>query len=130
MEADNGHSSGPYSRARRKTARFVPTQPLTIAILKQDQPFAYGVVTNISEGGACLTTDAESLSGRFLVRMSFYNDEVVETEVRAVWTGGCERIDGGLVCHGVEFLSASARNAESLKTILHSSTFRDVGVVY
>jgi hypothetical protein len=64
-------------------------------------------------------TDAESLSGRFLVRMSFYNAGVVETEARAVWTGGREQIDGGLV-YGVEFLGVSAKNTERLKTILHS----------
>ncbi len=69
-----------------------------------------------------MMTDAESLSGRFVVRMSFYNAEVVETEARAVWTGGCEQIDGGLVCHGVEFLGVSERTAERLETILHSLT--------
>ena len=120
MEADNAHSSEPYSPAR-KTARFVSTQPVTVVIVKQQyQPFACGVLTNISEGGACLMTDAESLSGRFLVRMSFYNAGGVETEARTVWTGGREQIAGGVVCHGVEFLGVFAKNTERLKTILHS----------
>ncbi len=121
MEADTAHSLEPYSLTR-KHVRFVSTQPVTVAILKQHQPFAYGVVMNISQGGACLMTDAESLSGLFLVRISFYDTEVVDIEARVVWTGGCEQIDGGLVCHGVEFLGVSERTAERLETILQSLT--------
>ena len=124
MEADSAHSSELYS-CKRKTVRFATTQPLTVAIMKQHQPFGYGVITNISEGGACLMTDAESLSGSFLVRMSFYNAEVVETQARAVWTARCEQIDGGLACHGVEFLGISERDAERLETILHSLPHQD-----
>ena len=116
MEADNPHSSEPYS-PERKTARFVSTQQMTVAILKQHQAFAYGVVTNNSEGGACLMTDAESLSGRIRVLLSFYNAEIVTIEARAVWTGGSEQ---GLV--GVEFLGVSESAADRLETILHSLT--------
>jgi len=69
-----------------------------------------------------LMTDAELLSGLFLVGISFYNTEIVKIEARAVWTGRCEQIDRGLVCHGVEFLGVSERTAERLETILHSLT--------
>ena len=115
METDNA----------RKTVRFALTQSVTVAILKQHQPFGYAVVRNISEGGACLLTDADSLSGGFLVTMSFYNAEAVETEARAVWSGGGEQIDGNLMRHGVEFLGVSERNTERLKTILHSLPHQD-----
>ena len=64
-------------------------------------------------------TDAESLSGLFLIGIGFYN--AVNIEARVVWTGGSEQIDG-LVCHGVEFLGVSERTAERLETILHSLT--------
>jgi c-di-GMP-binding flagellar brake protein YcgR len=97
---------------------------VTVAILKQHQPFAYGVIRNISEGGACLLTDADSLSGRFLVRVSFYNDEVVEVEARAAWSGGREQIDGR---YGVEFLSVSQRTTEKLKRILVAPAYLPMG---
>ncbi len=118
MEAYKTQSQEPYSISR-KAVRFVSTQPVTVAILKQHQPVAYGVVMNISQGGACLMTDAESLSGLFLIGIGFYN--AVNIEARVVWTGGSEQIDG-LVCHGVEFLGVSERTAERLETILHSLT--------
>ncbi len=65
-------------------------------------------------------TDAASLSGRFRVRMSFYNAEIVETEARVVWTGGRAQIDGGLVC-GVEFLGISESDARNVSTTLRHS---------
>ena len=126
MNVHEKHSSGPYSPARR-TARFVSNEPVTVAILKQDEPFAYGVIANISEGGVCLITDAESLAGSLTVRMSFYNAEVVEADARAMWSCVRAQTDGGLVRHGLRFFGVSERNIEKLKTILVSPALRPLG---
>ena len=74
-----------------------------------------------------MITDAESLSGRFLVRMSFYDAEIVAAEARVMWSDGYDRIDGKLVCHGVAFVDVSEGNAEKLKTILLAPTFLPMG---
>jgi PilZ domain len=57
---------------QRESVRFVPRNPITIAIQDGGVPFAYGVVANISEGGACIWTDVSFDPGTSLsLRLSF-----------------------------------------------------------
>ena len=57
---------------RRGSARIVPRSPITVAIEEDGVPKAYGAVANISEGGACIWTDAGLDSGAAVeLRLSF-----------------------------------------------------------
>jgi len=42
----------------RESARFVPRRSVTVAFNGHQNPTAYGVVANLSQGGACVWTDA------------------------------------------------------------------------
>jgi Tfp pilus assembly protein PilZ len=71
----------------RQAVRFVPQRPVTVAIEKQGTPFAYGVVANISEGGACILTNARLAEGqRVQMRLSFSRQpQPVLAEGFVVW---------------------------------------------
>ena len=42
---------------RRRAARVVPPEPVTVTMENGRGPVAYGIVANISETGACLRSD-------------------------------------------------------------------------
>lgn len=50
----------------REAVRIVPRDPITVAIEEAGAPFAYGVVANISPGGACIWTNASLDAGSSL----------------------------------------------------------------
>jgi len=57
---------------QRGSARIVPRSPITVAIEEDGAPKAYGAVANISEGGACIWTDARLDAGAAVdLRLSF-----------------------------------------------------------
>jgi len=76
----------------RRTIRIVPRRPITVALQKDGAPFAYGVVANISAGGACIWTNARLDPGRSVgLLLSFQRgSEPLDAEGVVVW-GGAER---------------------------------------
>lgn len=73
----------------RKAARVSPRSAITAAIEEFDSAYAFGVVANISEGGACICTDrAYPVGEPVVVQLSFRGQEQplpVEAYVR--WCG-------------------------------------------
>jgi Tfp pilus assembly protein PilZ len=60
---------------------------VTVAFESQRNPTAYGVVANLSQGGACVWTDARLDVGQHLqLALSFAREaEPVPTQGRVVW---------------------------------------------
>jgi Tfp pilus assembly protein PilZ len=73
----------------RASARFVPRRSVTVAFENPQSPTAYGVVANLSHGGACVWTDARVDVGQLLrLSLSFAREAPpVPTQGRVVWTG-------------------------------------------
>ena len=72
----------------RTSTRFVPRRSVTVAFEGRDNPTAYGVVANISDGGACVWTDARLEVGQELaLSLSFAREPwPVPAGGRVVWT--------------------------------------------
>src|SRR5262245_36076304 len=73
----------------RGSNRFVPRRSVTVAFESRQNPTAYGVVANLSMGGACIWTDAKVEVGQHLrLSLSFAREPIpVPTQGRVVWTG-------------------------------------------
>jgi hypothetical protein len=110
----------------RRIGRLLPSTSVTVALLEENLPIAYGVVRDISEAGACIMTNTSLNPGRtYQFRMSFFGGEILEAEARVVWrevhrTGGNEPIG---VPHGIEFTDITDSNRGNLKRILDSKEF-------
>jgi len=76
-------------RKPRQRARVVPPTPITVAIDDQATGacLCYGVIANVSEGGACVWTNGQLETGaRLLLRVSFAAPpEVHEVTGRVIW---------------------------------------------
>jgi len=59
---------------------------VTVAILDQGVPMAYGVVSDISENGTCVQTNIVPKRQSFDVTLSFYNGEYLRASGRIVWS--------------------------------------------
>lgn len=109
----------------RRAGRFVPTSAVTVALLEDNLPIAYGVVRDISEAGACIMTDTVLAPGKsYQFRMSFFGGEVLEAMVRVVWRekealGG----ESGGVPHGLEFTDIQSAQLHTLQQILREGGF-------
>lgn len=74
----------------RHTPRFVTSHPITVAIEDMESPglaVSYGVIVNISKGGACIWSDTGlTVDKPFLFRISFARPpEVHEVTGVVVW---------------------------------------------
>lgn len=110
----------------RRTGRFVPFTSVTVALLEENLPIAYGVVRDISEAGASIMTNTGLSPGRtYQFRMSFFGGEVLEAMARVVWSE--RRLSSGSdplgVPHGIEFIDINDANLENLRRILQSREF-------
>jgi hypothetical protein len=102
----------------RRTKRFVPQRPVTVAISNEGS-FTYGVVANISEGGACFQTNAVPRNRSLDLVLSFYDGEYVRTTGRLVWS----QPGDGLATVGVEFTGLTEQGRVSLRSSLGSGAF-------
>ncbi len=114
----------------RRTGRFVPATSVTVALLEENLPLAYGVVRDLSESGACIMTNVSLTPGKsYLFRMSFFGGEILEAVARVVWrerhgADGAEPIG---VPHGIEFTDINDLNLEGLRRILQTREFGTKG---
>jgi len=111
----------------RRTGRLVPSSSVTVALLEENLPIAYGVVRDISEAGACIMTNTSLSPGRtYQFRMSFFGGEILEAVARVVWrevhkaSGGSEPLG---VPHGIEFIDINDSNLGNLRRILEARAF-------
>jgi hypothetical protein len=92
---------------------------------------AYGVLTNVSERGACIVTDSRLSPGAEVdLKLSFYQEPgLIETSARIVWNrigSGREGNLRGLQLHGVQFVDTSDMERSRLGQLLHSEDFEPV----
>lgn len=92
----------------RTVRRLTPRQSATAAVYRGDQQVGYGIVTNVSESGACVVTDSRHAPGTDLrIKLSFYQQpRLFETVARVVWSreaNESEAAFSGLQVHGLRF---------------------------
>ena len=92
---------------RQRDVRVIPQKAITIAIENPGWGRSYGVVANISTGGACVLTDARFLPGESLqLQLSFFRElEMVPAAVRVVWSTGSSA--AGALRYGLEWMAPS-----------------------
>lgn len=106
----------------RRAPRFASRRPVTVAISHRGVPTAYGVITNLSEGGACLQTGAVPPQRELEMMLSFYDGVYVQAHGRVVWSNGGD----GLASVGVEFTDMSPNDRKSLSDNLAHPNFYPV----
>lgn len=107
----------------RARQRHLPRQAVTVAVGQGETPLTYGVVSNISEGGACVLTDKNfPFNTQLDLTLSFYRRvELFTLAARIAWT----RTDpgGSAIELGVEFKDLTETDRERLRTVLSSGDF-------
>ena len=110
----------------RRTGRFVPAASVTVALIEENIPVAYGVVRDLSELGVCIMTNTVLVPGSsYQFRMSFFGGEILEAEARVVWTEppSSSAPATSEVPHGLEFTEMTGTHLDNLKRILLSNNF-------
>jgi hypothetical protein len=110
----------------RNAKRYLPRHSVTVAVLDDDFPIAYGVVQDISEAGVCVVTNSQLSQNReFMLKMSFYREGMVAAGGRIVWSEASAQkptdVEGRR--HGVQFTQLTDRERQELQKILFSSSF-------
>jgi hypothetical protein len=105
---------------RERADRIVPQRAITVAIEGPPWGRSYGVIANISVGGACLLTDASLPLGKTLeLELSFFREPAfVPAAGRIVWSSGNR--DAGAVRYGLEW-DAGSRDARLASLIAQAS---------
>ncbi len=110
----------------RRIGRAVPSTSVTIALLEDNVPVAYGVVRDLSEVGACIMTNAVFRPGSsFQCRMSFFGAGVLEATARIIWndTPGPGAAPATEIPHGLEFTEMVDTHLTHLRHILDTGAF-------
>lgn len=110
----------------RQAGRFVPSTSVTVALLEENLPIAYGIIRDLSEAGACIMTNTPLSPGKsYQFRMSFFGGQILEAVARVVWREAT-RPSGGEplgIPHGIEFTDIHNSHLENLRRILQSGDF-------
>jgi hypothetical protein len=110
----------------RRAGRFVPSTSVTVALLEENVPVAYGVIRDLSEAGACIMTNSNLSPGRtYQFRMSFFGGQILEALARVVWREARRPngADPNGVPHGIEFTDINGNNLVHLREILQTAAF-------
>lgn len=99
----------------------MPTKSLTVAVLNQGLPVAYGIVANISEGGVCIQTSNFSAKSDLSMVLSFTDGAMVEASGRVAWSTPPDASSQTVT--GVEFTQLSEAHRKSLHAALDDSSF-------
>jgi hypothetical protein len=105
---------------RERADRVVPQRAITVAIEGPPSGRSYGVIANISVGGACVLTDASLPLGRILeLELSFFREPaIVSAAGRIVWISGHYHV--GALRYGLEW-DAGSRDARLTSLIAQAS---------
>jgi PilZ domain len=110
----------------RRAGRFVPSTSVTVALLEENLPIAYGIIRDLSEAGACIMTNTSLNPGKnYQFRMSFFGGQILEAIARVVWrevpsSSGKEPMG---IPHGIEFTDINNGHLDNLRRILQSGAF-------
>jgi hypothetical protein len=105
---------------RDRADRVVPQRAITVAIEGPPSGRSYGVIANISAGGACVLTDASLPLGQTLeLELSFFREPaIVPAAGRIVWIAGQYHV--GALRYGLEW-DAGSRDARLTSLIAQAS---------
>lgn len=105
----------------RRAVRIVPSSPISVAFQEAGTPFAFGVVANISEGGACIWTNARLQPGRSVaLQLSFPRGiQPVEAEGVVVWGQAEAGVEG--VRYGLQWSAQTAGRNGYLARMISAS---------
>ena len=94
-----------------------------MALLEAGAPYDYGVVANISEGGACIWTSARLEPGRRMaLRLSFPKaSQPLETDCVVVWSQWDGRPSSGGLRYGFRWSDETAGHRERLARMIAAS---------
>jgi hypothetical protein len=108
----------------RGFVRANPRSPVTVALEQGGEPFAYGAVANISEGGASVWTSIEFCAGRELtVRLSGARlSQPLEVPAVVVW-GGEDQTRGTARIHryGLRWVEPTSACRSGIRRLLSLS---------
>lgn len=110
-----------YRMRERSAVRIVPRNPVTVALQELGTPFAFGVVANISAGGACIWTNARLETGRSVaLRLSFpRGSQPLDAEGVVVW-GRAEGVAEG-ARYGLQWSAQTTGRNECLARMISAS---------
>lgn len=112
----------------RAAPRLAPRHSATAAVYAGREQLAYGVLTNVSQTGACIVTDSLFAAGADVnLKLSFYQQpELIETPARVVWNRVGADTEGhlqGLQLYGVRFTQTPEPEAHRLSQLLGTEAF-------
>ena len=102
----------------RRAVRITPRSAITVVIENQGLPFAYGVVANISEGGACVWTNGHfEVGDRLVLRLSFARElQLFQAEGVVIW--GKQQT---AVRYGLQWAPVGPPSQERLRRLISTS---------
>lgn len=115
----------------RTVGRMAARHAATVAVFRNSQQLAFGVVTNLSVSGACIVTDNRLAPGSYVdLKLSLYRQpRLHEIGARVVWSrpgGAREKGFEDMLLHGVYFMRSSALQKSRLHTLLTNEDFVNV----
>lgn len=106
----------------RGAVRVIPRSAITAVIESQGLPFAYGVVANISEGGACVWTNGRfEVGDSLVVRLSFAREpQPFHAEGVIVWGDALPEREAD-VRYGLRWAPGPSPTQERLRSLISGS---------
>ena len=106
----------------RSAVRVIPRNAITVVIENEGLPLTYGVVANISEGGACVWTNGRFAVGESLhLRLSFAREpEPFEAAGVIVWGDVVPQREQD-IRYGLQWESAESPSRERLRSLISGS---------
>ncbi len=113
-------------RPERIWPRLIPTGSVMVSIYGPDGQHAYGVISNIAEGGAqCVSGVLFESGSRVLLRIGFDPEEPFSAQGEVVWCrDDSDAKHKSSYIHGVRFHIADEEQKQRLREILERPDFR------
>lgn len=118
-----------YEGPVRANRRLVPVETMTVALVQPGALAARGIVSNVSERGACLITNTAIERGRRVrLTLSSRRSELFQTEALVAWCReGIDRIKEIVgVMIGVAFVDVSPELHQTIQGVLDSESFQEI----
>ena len=104
--------------------RLVPKGSIMVSLFAPDGSQAYGVIGNISEGGAQVVAGVHIESGnRVLLRIGFDPEQPFATSGVVVWSRDASDDKHNSFVHGIQFVIDDPEQRERLRAILSDPQF-------